>query len=60
MPTTSPAPRLDPWGSGWVAVGFGIAALPIVLAAIFIAPEFLFGLAILAVLYGLLNALVDL
>jgi hypothetical protein len=61
MPATSPAPRLDPWGTGWLAIlVFGSAGGLIVLGAILVAPELLIGLALLAVLYGLLNGLFEL
>ena len=62
LPVTSPAPRLDPWGDGWLStrvVVFGSTGLLIILAAILIAPEILLGLVLLVVIYGLLSGLFD-
>jgi hypothetical protein len=63
MPTTSPSPRLGPWGErgGLVQIGiFGSFTVLIILGAIFIAPEVLIALAVLVVGYGLLSGVLNL
>ena len=63
VPVSSAAPRLDPWGAGWLsrrAVVFGSTSVLIVIAAILFAPEILFGLVLLVVIYGLFSGLLDL
>ena len=61
LPATSLEPRLDPWGSGWLTtVLFGVSGVLILIAGLVIAPEILFGLVLLAVIYALVSQLFEL